>query len=476
MFALAASLSTCIYQSLCDSHSYSGEVESCPFTGLAYRGCLLRERQRRWTETFDGSLVPTTSPAQWPGVAALQSQLSSAREEDSPKLSVLLCEALVAVYLALLARGLAGPAPGLLFRLAVHRLDARMWAAVFGGGAKVPDRAQLSQTDNPSATLSDEASKHRCRLNLRLLSAEAHRNGRRHSQDKLIYREQFLSPEISIWDYFIAKPFSDSSNDENSFDSDESATEEEEEEEEEEEGYEKEDEVDEQRHSQSPRALRQEHMNPNSYSWTLMQLAMVRLTLHNLREFFPMAGLDMAELPGQSPLCHAVMCSLHQWEAALERKIYELSGEGGGPPAGMLPGIAVSHSGPAILRHKAMLEPGNTPFRNAGRGALPARRLWCTLIRQEPLTETFIHYIFSQNRQKNNVVRSMTVHFVSFITILLPKDKCSCRRNFFFLFLIVFFFFFLVFFFLFFFYMQHMVVINVIGSWGWCCAADATPL
>uniref|UniRef100_A0A8C4NJA3 Uncharacterized protein n=1 Tax=Eptatretus burgeri TaxID=7764 RepID=A0A8C4NJA3_EPTBU len=404
MFALAASLSTCIYQSLCDSHSYSGEVESCPFTGLAYRGCLLRERQRRWTETFDGSLVPTTSPAQWPGVAALQSQLSSAREEDSPKLSVLLCEALVAVYLALLARGLAGPAPGLLFRLAVHRLDARMWAAVFGGGAKVPDRAQLSQTDNPSATLSDEASKHRCRLNLRLLSAEAHRNGRRHSQDKLIYREQFLSPEISIWDYFIAKPFSDSSNDENSFDSDESATEEEEEEEEEEEGYEKEDEVDEQRHSQSPRALRQEHMNPNSYSWTLMQLAMVRLTLHNLREFFPMAGLDMAELPGQSPLCHAVMCSLHQWEAALERKIYELSGEGGGPPAGMLPGIAVSHSGPAILRHKAMLEPGNTPFRNAGRGALPARRLWCTLIRQEPLTETFIHYIFSQNRQKNNVV------------------------------------------------------------------------
>lgn len=80
------------------------------------------------------------------GVSSLISLLTSAREEDQPRLSVLLCEAVVAVYLSLLIHGLGTHSSNELFRLAAHPLNNRMWAAVFGGGAKViikPKRPEL---------------------------------------------------------------------------------------------------------------------------------------------------------------------------------------------------------------------------------------------------------------------------------------------------------------------------------------------
>lgn len=70
-------------------------------------------------------------------MSSLISLLTSARDEDQPKLSVLLCEAVVAVYLSLLIHGLGTHSSNELFRLAAHPLNNRMWAAIFGGGAKV---------------------------------------------------------------------------------------------------------------------------------------------------------------------------------------------------------------------------------------------------------------------------------------------------------------------------------------------------
>lgn len=85
------------------------------------------------------------------GVSSLISLLTSAREEDQPKLSVLLCEAVVAVYLSLLIHGLGMHNSNELFRLGAHPLNNRMWAAVFGGGAKViikPKRPELPPGNN----------------------------------------------------------------------------------------------------------------------------------------------------------------------------------------------------------------------------------------------------------------------------------------------------------------------------------------
>lgn len=71
------------------------------------------------------------------GVSSLINLLNSAQDEDQPKLNILLCEAVVAVYLSLLIHALATNSCNELFRLAAHPLNSRMWAAVFGGGVKL---------------------------------------------------------------------------------------------------------------------------------------------------------------------------------------------------------------------------------------------------------------------------------------------------------------------------------------------------
>lgn len=70
------------------------------------------------------------------GVSSLINLLGSIQEDDQPKLNVLLCEAVVGVYLSLLIHGLATQDSNELFRLVAHPLNNRTWAAVFGGGAK----------------------------------------------------------------------------------------------------------------------------------------------------------------------------------------------------------------------------------------------------------------------------------------------------------------------------------------------------
>lgn len=70
-------------------------------------------------------------------MSSLINLLSSAQDEDQPKLNILLCEAVVAVYLSLLIHALATNSCNELFRLAAHPLNSRMWAAVFGGGVKL---------------------------------------------------------------------------------------------------------------------------------------------------------------------------------------------------------------------------------------------------------------------------------------------------------------------------------------------------
>ncbi|XP_067352047.1 dmX-like protein 2 isoform X8 [Channa argus] len=154
LHTLAASLSACIYQALCDSHSYSSQADANQFTGMVYQGLLLSERKRLRTESIEEHITPNSAPAQWPGVSSLISLLTSAREEDQPRLNVLLCEAVVAVYLALLIHGLGTHSSNELFRLAAHPLNNRMWAAVFGGGAKViikPKRPEAPAADFEAA-------------------------------------------------------------------------------------------------------------------------------------------------------------------------------------------------------------------------------------------------------------------------------------------------------------------------------------
>ncbi|KAM9253350.1 dmX-like protein 1 isoform 1-T1 [Dugong dugon] len=386
MHTLAASLSACIYQCLCGSHNYSS-LQTNQFTGMVYQTVLLPHRHSLKTGSSDEAVIPNTSPAQWPGITSLIRLLNSSGEEAHPGLTVLLCEILTAVYLSLFIHGLATHSSNELFRIVAHPLNEKMWSAVFGGGAHVSSKEQTHSKALSVSSLVEEgekqnkhfrSSKMSCRESVPLTSSSPPV-----SQESLVVKEKFIPPELSIWDYFIAKPFLTASQSRAEYDSEES--------------LESDDDSDDILASDFHL---QEHSNSNSYSWSLMRLAMVQLVLNNLKTFYPFAGHDLAELPVSSPLCHAVLKTLQCWEQVLLRRL-EIHG---GPPQNYIASHTSEESlssGPAILRHKALLEPTNTPFKSKHHLALSVKRLWQYLVKQEEIQETFIRNIFTKKRCLN---------------------------------------------------------------------------
>ncbi|XP_067161847.1 dmX-like protein 2 isoform X3 [Apteryx mantelli] len=391
LHSLAASLSASIYQALCDSHSYSSQTEANQFTGMVYQGLLLSDRRRLRTESIEEHATPNSSPAQWPGVSSLINLLSSAQDEDQPKLNILLCEAVVAVYLSLLIHALATNSCNELFRLAAHPLNSRMWAAVFGGGVKLVVKPRRQSENIPAPPLpSEEMDKHRRRFNMRMLVPG------RPVKDSTVpppvpaerpsYKEKFIPPELSMWDYFMAKPFLPLSDSGVIYDSDESIHSDEEEDD-----------------AFLSDTQIHEHKDANSYSWALLHLTMVKLVLHNIKNFFPIAGLEFTDLPVTSPLGIAVIKNLENWEQILQERMDQFEG----PPPNYIntyPSDLGVGAGPAIICNKAMIEPENTPFKSKDYSALPAKRLWHFLVKQELLQETFIRYIFTKKRKQSESV------------------------------------------------------------------------
>ncbi|KAK2837802.1 hypothetical protein Q5P01_015014 [Channa striata] len=410
MHTLAASLSACIYQCLCDGHTYSHVNQ---FTGIVYQSVLLSQKQTVRTVSMDESVQPNTSPAQWPGIASLIHLLSSAGEESQPGLTVLLCEILTAVFLSLFVHGMASHSCNELFRIVAHPLNSKLWVAVFGGGAQIQVvQKPSSPTRSPppvSPSGSDKKSRRFRYLPSRGGSREEPATEREGlyspKQDRVVeqeptpaFKERFVPPELSIWDYFIAKPLLPPSENRIEYDSEDSQ------------GSQDEDEDDEDDGSEDvfdPNSPLREHSNHNSYSWCLMRLAMVQLVLVNLKSFYPMAGYDLLDLPVGSPLCHAVLKTLQRWEQVLQKRLEIF----GGPP----PKYIFTHlqdetaaPGPALLRHKALFEPTNTPFRSRHLSALPVKRLWQFLVKQEEVQETFIRNIFTKKRNQNESIEDQT--------------------------------------------------------------------
>lgn len=141
---LALALAACVYQSLCDSDSYvaknlhsgSASLDALAATLINSGGYYFtQQRQRKATET-SGRLVATSQPSKWPGVQSLRALLARERDENAPKLYILLMEAFVAVFMSLLTAGLATRDFNLLFRLVGVSLNAKSWSTIFGGGAK----------------------------------------------------------------------------------------------------------------------------------------------------------------------------------------------------------------------------------------------------------------------------------------------------------------------------------------------------
>uniref|UniRef100_A0ABK0M8Z6 Dmx-like 1 n=1 Tax=Rattus norvegicus TaxID=10116 RepID=A0ABK0M8Z6_RAT len=394
MHTLAASLSACIYQCLCGSHNYSS-FQTNQFTGMVYQTVLLAHRHSLRTGSLDESVTPNTSPAQWPGINCLIQLLNSSGEEAQSGLTVLLCEILTAVYLSLFIHGLATHSSNELFRIVAHPLNEKMWSAVFGGGAHVPSKVQTT-----SKALSVEGEKQNKHISPSKVSGRESSpvSSSSVNQEPLAVKEKFIPPELSIWDYFVAKPFLLPSQSRAEYDSEESL-----ESDDDNDDDDDDDDDDDNDDDTLPSDLQlHEHSNSNSFSWSLMRLAMVQLVLNNLKTFYPFAGHDLAELPVSSPLCHAVLKTLQCWEQVLLRRL-EIHG---GPPQNYISSHTSEENvsaGPAILRHKALLEPTNTPFKSKNHLALSVKRLWQYLVKQEEIQETFIRNIFTKKRCLNEI-------------------------------------------------------------------------
>ncbi|XP_066490922.1 dmX-like protein 2 isoform X1 [Tiliqua scincoides] len=391
LYSLAASLSASIYQALCDSHSYRSQTETNQFTGMVYQGLLLSDRRRLRTESIEEHATPNSLPAQWPGVSSLINLLNTAQDEDQPKLNVLLCEAVVAVYLSLLIHALATNSCNELFRLAAHPLNNRMWAAVFGGGVKLVIKPRRQSENIPAPPVaSEEMDKHRRRFNMRMLVPG------RPVKDSVVpppvpaerptYKEKFIPPELSMLDYFVAKPFFPLSDSGVIYDSDESIHSEDEDED-----------------AFFSDIQISEHRDASSYSWSLIRLAMVKLALNNIKTFFPIAGLEIADLPVTSPLGIAVIKNLENWEQILQERMDQFEG----PPPNYIntyfPEVGTG-AGAAAARIKAMVDPENTPFKSKDFSALPAKRLWHFLVKQDLLQDTFVRYTFTKKRKQSESV------------------------------------------------------------------------
>ncbi|XP_071965576.1 dmX-like protein 2 isoform X2 [Antedon mediterranea] len=399
---LCVALAACFYESLCDSETFSPAVSQTKSNGMdVYDGRNLNfvfrsghlvcvSKRRRISEETAKIVSP---PSKWPGVAQLQTLLAQEKDEDIPKAYIQLCEGLLAIYISLLVHALSTNNCNELYRLMAHNIDQNMWAAVFGGGARIP-KHQQSMANAPNPNTGNNADKRRNSLYMRVLGkASRGRVPVTKTEEKLSYREKFVPPESSVIDFLMVKPYVKSIEEGIGYDSAES------------EASDDEDYYDDSatKASSTFDLGQKEHSDFNSYSWCLMRFVIVQLALDKMEKFLPVGGIELAELPVSSPLLHSILKLLEQWIQALEYKLDLFSA----PPDDYIPdcmGVGIgSSSGPAILKYKAMLEPDNTPFLCEKREALPAKRLWNFLVRQDQTQETFIKYIFKKKQPSEQV-------------------------------------------------------------------------
>ncbi|PIK56051.1 putative dmX-like protein 2 [Apostichopus japonicus] len=430
--SLSAALSACIYQSLCDSDTYSSTVSKSKAAGMdvytggsanvLYRvGNLVSVNRKRRVPSGDVPLTVSSQPSKWPGGGGrsghwavnivfphsshshvgwllykhcypVRKTVTSPYEYSTMRGPVIhlhesLCPCLVhAQYKR------AVQADG-------HRLNERLWASVFGGGAKVRERKQaMAQKTVP---VNKSVSQQRNKYTLKLMGkASSGRNPTSMSEEKPVQREVFIAPETSIIDYFMVKPHIEAMQGNIDFDSeasDDSSLDD----------YYDDDDNDNYEGAYKGNSLAggggtnqtegcDQYSDPTSYSWCLMRYTTVRLALQKLQVFLPSVGIELAELPVASPILHSILKLLEQWQKALMGRLDLFAG----PPAEYLQQCYQNPtmSGPSILRYKGLLEPSNTPFTGTSQAVRSVQRYWNFLVRQEAIQDVFIKYIFEKNK------------------------------------------------------------------------------
>lgn len=311
---LSVALSACIYQSLCDSdtfsvkHSSGGEMHSPGMETIARLNATTQSTHlmanaaahtRRRKYSTDEPVTVSTNPSKWPGVTNLRALLAREKDEDTPRLNVLLCEAFVASFMSLLVYALTTCDCHILYRLAGQKFSDSTWAALYGGGVKkllrkatnhVQAAQQMVQQQLESSTADESGvwntvtsiTKHRVKLNMKILGQfGGQQSSSNMKEDKPTYREQFVPPEMSMVSYFLTKPPLSGDTNEDDYDSADSAVSDLDDDEDDEDVF-----ADplnnDPKKSQTAAAIKKhrkentEHTNPNSLSWCILRAAIVK--------------------------------------------------------------------------------------------------------------------------------------------------------------------------------------------------------
>ncbi|XP_050676166.1 dmX-like protein 1 [Leptidea sinapis] len=207
------------------------------------------------------------------------------------------------------------------------------------------------------------------------------------------YREQFVPPHCSILTYLLTKPPPEQAPEDNDYDSAESGVDEENESE-----SDADDDIFDTSNTKSTKrrsGANTEHSDPESFSWHLMRVAVLRLARHKIQHFLQLSGIEMSELATTSPTVHAALRRVEQWQQQLTESL-----EARQAPPDYIPGCFPDQitNGPPINKYRCLLEKHNTPFNTNLYSSAPARRLWSYLVRQEQVQDIFIRAVFSRRR------------------------------------------------------------------------------
>lgn len=439
---LAVALSACIYQSLCDSDTFSVKqisASECHSPGMETIAKLNASCQsthlmanatahnRRRKYSTDEPVAVSTSPAKWPGVTNLRALLAREKDEDTPRLNVLLSEVFFASFMSLMVFALSTCDCHILYRLVGQRFSDATWALLYGGGVKKLLRKatshvqaaqqmvqqQLQQQQSNESTEGSNAetgmwgavtsiTKHRVKMNLKILGQlGGQQSSATMKEDKPTYREQFVPPEMSMVSYFLTKPSLYGDRNEEEYDSADSAVSDLDDDDDDEDVF-NDPLSNDPKKLQTAAAIKRhkkentEHTNPNSLSWCIMRLAIVKHSMNQLHSFINVAGLELQELPVSSPLIHGTLRSLAIWQDLLKEEL-EVRGPAS---ADFIPGCFVEDDtkGPSIHKYRTLLERNNTPFSPSAASAAPNRRLWNYMVRQEACQDVFIRAIFGKRK------------------------------------------------------------------------------
>lgn len=417
---LGLSLSACVYQSL--SNSDNLEFKNVNTKGdilgasvVCANSHLLAGNQMKRTMKISGEmnepLTITTPPSKWPGVQSLRALLARDKDEDSPKLHTLLCEAYVAIYMSQLTFAIAACDAHVLYRLVGLEFTESVWGNLFGGGAKKlihvlahkpvsPAQSLPSKDDGQSSSVFNTLSQQRMKLHMKILqqlNQDKPTPPPTHSirEDRTTYKEQFVPPQMAVVSYLMSKP---RLNDEwvlLDYDSAESVHSDDEDDA----SFDNDDDdifnTSAGKDAENENTKRQEI---DQYSWGIIRFAVIRLARCHLAQFLSVAGVELRDLATTSPLIHSIFKVLEMWSCQMKAYMDRFTG----PPPNFLPDSYVEttthHGGPPIMKYKVLLEINNTPFRHSSAVNKATKRLWNYLVRQDRVQDLFIRYIFGKSR------------------------------------------------------------------------------